>query len=291
MLLIILLCILWWGGTCVRIYQQGRFYQIEEYQSLRYLRWLLRSQEHLAPTRGMTMGAGGAVAGLFVGDTNTVTFLVLAIAGVAAVYPQAPGEIKKEFKRTKRANRLLGASFAVALVLMVIVALVSSTIGNLEIALVTAYTLGLIVWWTAPLQLVLGNALMAPVEANIRNGFKRQARAKLDQVQPKVIGITGSYGKTSTKTYIAHILNGKYNAFPTPKSWNTIMGVCLAINTRLNDDADYFICEMGAYIPGEIQEIAALTHPSISIVTEVGPQHLERFGTLENIAIAKYEII
>jgi UDP-N-acetylmuramoyl-tripeptide--D-alanyl-D-alanine ligase len=112
-------------------------------------------------------------------------------------------------------------------------------------------------------------------------------------VQPTVIGITGSYGKTSTKTYLAHILNGRFRAYPTPKSYNTLMGVCLAINNDLAEDhsIDYFIAEMGAYIPGEIQEICDLTHPRIAIVTEVGPQHLERFGTLENTASAKYEII
>jgi len=72
-----------------------------------------------------------------------------------------------------------------------------------------------------------------------------------------------------------------------------MMGVCIAINNGLKGDyrTDYFICEMGAYIPGEIERIADLTHPRISVVVEVGPQHLERFGTLENIAIAKYEII
>jgi UDP-N-acetylmuramyl pentapeptide synthase len=58
------------------------------------------------------------------------------------------------------------------------------------------------------------------------------------------------------------------------------MGVCLAINTRMNDDAEYFICEMGAYVPGEIAQICQLTHPQISILTEIGPQHLERFKSL-----------
>jgi len=69
--------------------------------------------------------------------------------------------------------------------------------------------------------------------------------------------------------------------------------VCIAINNDLANDhsVDYFICEMGAYIPGEIKRLCDLTHPQISIVVEVGPQHLERFGTLENTAAAKYEII
>jgi UDP-N-acetylmuramoyl-tripeptide--D-alanyl-D-alanine ligase len=89
------------------------------------------------------------------------------------------------------------------------------------------------------------------------------------------------------------ILNGRWRAYPTPKSYNTLMGICLAINNDLATDysVDYFIVEMGAYIPGEIERICDLTPPRIGIVTEVGPQHLERFGTLENTASAKYEII
>jgi UDP-N-acetylmuramoyl-tripeptide--D-alanyl-D-alanine ligase len=291
MLFIIAIGLIWLVGACIRVYQQARFYQIEEYMSLRYLRWLFAERGRWLPARGTAAGIGGAIAALFTGDTDFVTFGIVTVAAIVGSWPQPQGEVKKGFIRTKRATRLLGAAFAVALVLVMLVTLITVQIPDIELAMVATHLLGFLVWWSAPLLLTLGNALMIPVEANIRNGFKRQARQKLDRVQPKVIGITGSYGKTSTKTYIAHLLNGKYKAFPTPKSWNTIMGVCLAINTRLSDDTEYFICEMGAYVRGEIQEISALTHPTISVVVEVGPQHLERFGSLENIAIAKYEII
>ncbi len=290
-LFIALIGLVWLVGACIRVYQQARFYQIEEYMSFRYLRWLFAEGGRWLPARGTVAAVGGTVAALFSGDTDLVTFATLLIASGIAAYPQNPGEIKKGFNRTKRATRLLGTAFGLALVGGLVAVLVAVRVPDGELALVTAHLLGFVVWWLAPVLLTLGNVLMAPVEANIREGFKRQARAKLDAVEPTVIGITGSYGKTTTKTYTAHILNGKYNVFPTPKSWNTIMGVCLAINTRMGDNVDYFICEMGAYVEGEIQEIAALTHPRISVVTEVGPQHLERFGSLANIETAKYEII
>jgi UDP-N-acetylmuramoyl-tripeptide--D-alanyl-D-alanine ligase len=92
---------------------------------------------------------------------------------------------------------------------------------------------------------------------------------------------------------LAEILNGRYKTYATPKSYNTMMGICLAINKDLKDDfsIEYFIVEMGAYIRGEIQRICDLTPPNISVVVDVGPQHLERFGSLENTAEAKYEII
>lgn len=289
--LLAILGLIWLAGAWIRVYQQARFFQIEEYMSLRYLRWLFGQRDRWLPTRGTVAGLGGVLVGLFVGDTLIVTGGLLMVAALIAAYPAETAEVKKGFKRTPRAMRMLITAFVVAALLVIGAGWVTVSIPDAELALVSLSALGFVVWALSPLVLVIGRLLMEPVEASIRQGFKRQARRKLDDIQPTVIGITGSYGKTSTKTYIAHILNGKYRAFPTPKSWNTIMGVCLAINTRLEAGTEYFICEMGAYVRGEIQGISKLTRPTISIVTEVGPQHLERFGSLENIAIAKYEII
>ena len=108
-----------------------------------------------------------------------------------------------------------------------------------------------------------------------------------------MIGITGSYGKTTTKHFLRDILSARYHAYATPKSYNTLMGISLAINRDLVDDyrSEYFISEMGAYVEGEIDRICQLTPPHIAIVTEVGPQHLERFGSLDNVKAAKYEIV
>ena len=152
---------------------------------------------------------------------------------------------------------------------------------------------GLLIYLAAPVILVIGSLLMLPVEAMIRKRFIRNARNVMQTINPKVIGITGSYGKTTTKNFVADILNSRYKVYATPKSYNTMMGVCLAINNDMANDysTEYFVVEMGAYIEGEIARIADLTPPQISIVTEVGPQHLERFGNVETIATAKYEII
>src|SRR5687768_16191742 len=118
---------------------------------------------------------------------------------------------------------------------------------------------------------------MYPVEAGLRAGFRRKAEQRLRAVNPTVIGITGSYGKTSTKHYLTHILSGRYKVYATPKSYNTEMGICLAINHDLDPQYgyEYFIAEMGAYIPGEIKRIVELTKPQMSIVTAIGPMHLE----------------
>ncbi len=293
-LLLLLIAFIWLIGAGVRVYRQARFYQIEEYMSGRYLRWLLADRARWLPSRPALAGVIGVALAVVLSEGGaTLPALIAIVAALIAVYPPDEGEIKKKFRATPRAKRLLGASFVTLVVVGVLRCWLANQVdlGSLQPALVGA--LGLALFLIAPLALVVGNVLMTPVEAAFRRLFINRARRTLQDVNPVVIGITGSYGKTSTKSYLAHILNGRYHAYPTPKSYNTLMGVCLAINNQLADDhsIDYFIAEMGAYVPGEIQQICDLVQPSISIVVEVGPQHLERFGSLENIATAKYEII
>ncbi|MDX2160799.1 MAG: UDP-N-acetylmuramoyl-tripeptide--D-alanyl-D-alanine ligase [bacterium] len=289
---------LWLAGAAVRTYRQARFYQIEEYMSLRYLRWVFSTRQRWLPNRPLIAWGGGAVFSFMFSEApdGLLPALIGVISAIAAVIPPDEGEIKKKFRATPRAKRLLAAAFfVIALFMITLVLWIATLLASAppEIHVIAAGGIGFAAWLAAPLWLVLANTLMIPVEAGLRARFIQRARRVLDEVNPVVIGITGSYGKTSTKTYLAHILNGRYKAYPTPKSYNTLMGVCIAINNDIAQDhsIDYFICEMGAYVPGEIERISALTHPQISIVVEVGPQHLERFGTLENIAIAKYEII
>jgi UDP-N-acetylmuramoyl-tripeptide--D-alanyl-D-alanine ligase len=295
---LLIIGVVWWAGACVRAYRQARFYQIEEYMSLRYLRWVFSKRERWLPSRPTLafLISSGIILLLTEASDGIFPFLLSIVAAIVAAVPPNEGEIKKQFRPTARARRLLGATFALMALLVIIGGAVVGGIeagGFIELPFVLMALAGLLVLLDAPLWLTLGNVLMTPVEGFLRGRFVGRARQVLKEVDPVVIGITGSYGKTSTKTYLAHILNGRYKAYPTPKSYNTMMGVCIAINNDLANDysVDYFVCEMGAYIPGEIQAICDLTHPTMSIVVEVGPQHLERFGTLENIAIAKYEII
>lgn len=295
---LLIIALIWLVGTCYRIYKQARFFQIEEYMNLRYLRWCIAKRERWLPGRPVIAWLGGVVIGVILSEApgNFMLTVVSAIAAVVAVWPADEGEVKKGFKATPRAKRLLGASFVFAVVVVVLLLIIITRlplpdIGEIQFASVSL--IGLLVFLCAPLILVGGNVIIQPVEAFMRQRFINRAKGVLAEVNPVVVGITGSYGKTTTKNYLAHILSGRYKTYPTPKSYNTMMGVCIAINNDIANDhsIEYFICEMGAYIPGEIQRIADLTHPSIGIVVEVGPQHLERFGTVENIATAKYEII
>jgi UDP-N-acetylmuramoyl-tripeptide--D-alanyl-D-alanine ligase len=112
----------------------------------------------------------------------------------------------------------------------------------------------------------------------------------LARVDPTVVAITGSYGKTSTKNHVAHLVGGSKRLLATPASFNNRAGLARSINEHLADSTEVFVAEMGTYGPGEIAELCRWCPPSIAVITAIGPVHLERFGTEERIVQAKAEI-
>ena len=122
--------------------------------------------------------------------------------------------------------------------------------------------------------------------------FKHLAMKKLHSMENlKVVGITGSYGKTSSKNILADILNSKYVTLPTPKNLNTPYGLIITINNHLDKFTEVFIAEMGAYKTGEIKQLCDMVKPKYGILTKIGTAHLETFGSEENIQKTKFELI
>ncbi|MBU6496204.1 MAG: UDP-N-acetylmuramoyl-tripeptide--D-alanyl-D-alanine ligase [Acidobacteria bacterium] len=144
--------------------------------------------------------------------------------------------------------------------------------------------------WTVPLTLDLAARVLAPLENSRAGRFVEQARRRLDQVHPRVVAITGSYGKTSTKNHLYDLLSGDGAVVATPKSFNNRAGLSRAINENLTDGTRVFIAEMGTYGPGEIAALSAWCVPEIAVITAIGPVHLERMGSLDVIERAKFEI-
>jgi UDP-N-acetylmuramoyl-tripeptide--D-alanyl-D-alanine ligase len=165
--------------------------------------------------------------------------------------------------------------------------------------LVSGWPADLVVWAVttalvflgAPLLLVSADVLLHPVQSAINARYMRRARKRLDQWSPTVIGVTGSFGKTSTKTAIASLVGEPGSAFATPGSYNTPMGVTRSINENLTESNRYFVVEMGAYKEGDIAELCSFVRPRIGVLTAIGPAHLERFGSLDAIRRGKYEIV
>lgn len=141
-------------------------------------------------------------------------------------------------------------------------------------------------------MIMLCNFLNHPLEKMVGKHFEKQARTKLASMpNMEVIGVTGSYGKTSTKNILYDILNVKYNVFKTPANFNTPFGLMITINEHLDVYNDYFIAEMGACKKGEIKELCDLVHPKYGIITRIGLAHLETFGSEETIQRTKFELI
>lgn len=139
--------------------------------------------------------------------------------------------------------------------------------------------------------MLLAHWCLIPVEKCIQKGFINDAKKILASMPDlKIIGITGSYGKTSTKHYLTRILSEEFDVLMTPGSFNTPMGVVRTIREYLKPYNQIFVCEMGAKQVGDIKEICDIVHPQMGIVTAVGPMHLESFKTLESVQSTKFEL-
>ena len=196
--------------------------------------------------------------------------LILAL-GVAVSAMQAKGKEKKPFVVTARVKRLY--------CILALVALIFCWLSPACIALL-------------PLMAALAALIALPIEKTIQRMYMRDAQRRMD-AQPNLIriGITGSYGKTSVKNILYTILSQKYNVLSTPASFNTPMGLTRVIRERLEPAHQIFLAEMGARHRKDIKELTDFIHPTIGVLTSVGPQHLDTFKTLENIIDTKYDLI
>jgi len=277
--------------------------QQDDYSNARFARWLGGSKSRVIHPRlaliylvatllHLSLAAGGNGSGSYLAP---VLASGAAIAGAVRSPLRAPR--KKPLVYTGRAGRLLAVSAALAAILFVVGFLAISRLA--EAAGVTAaYAPGLAILVVAPLSVhlapvvaVAANTCLAPVQGSINLAYRGRARRKLERLKPMVVGITGSYGKTSTKYFTEALLESRFRVLKTRASFNTILGVCRAINEELGPEHGVLIVEMGAYRRGEIREMADFTRPHIGVLTAIGPQHLERFGSIETIEKAKFELL
>lgn len=142
-----------------------------------------------------------------------------------------------------------------------------------------------------PVLVLACNYINAPIEKGINNYYindaKKRLRANKDMI---IVGITGSYGKTSMKFYLETLLREHFNVLVTPESFNTPMGIVRTVREHLTPMHEIFLCEMGARHVGDIKELCDIVHPMHGVITSVGPQHLETFFNIENVTNTKFEL-
>lgn len=266
--------------------------QLDGYKTGRYLKWVGQHLRNCFEIREILIIGGlliltAIISALSPQYHNTWFFPGVCIAWsgfqIYMLTRQKKVEAKKPLVYTARAKRVFGLS----IILLV------------GLAVATVFTVKESSWRAAAflfsevsvVNLTFANLIIYPLEGTINEAYLFSARKRIKAFNPKVIGITGSYGKTSTKYILHRILSEKFNTLMTPDSYNTPMGICKVIRGQLAAEHEIFIVEMGAYKRGDIRELCNLASPQIGILTAVGPQHLERFKSVENIAKTKYELI
>ncbi|MBE5844646.1 MAG: UDP-N-acetylmuramoyl-tripeptide--D-alanyl-D-alanine ligase [Butyrivibrio sp.] len=203
-----------------------------------------------------------------------ISFLFL----VFLIIQYLPKKAKKKFVVTQRVLRLF-VTYAVLYAVFMLLAMIFDY-------WVIAVFVGLLFLVPA-----LANLINKPIEKKVNEWFIKDAQRILNEHPGlRIIGITGSYGKTSVKYYLHTLLSEGYRVLMTPESFNTPMGVVRTIRENLTPLDEIFICEMGARHVHDIKEITDIVHPDDGILTSIGPQHLETFGSIENITDTKYEL-
>jgi UDP-N-acetylmuramoyl-tripeptide--D-alanyl-D-alanine ligase len=254
-----------------------RVAQREHYLPGSAIRFALRWWGGFGPNRVL---AAAAVAGVVLSPLSPF----FAIAGALAI---GAGPLRFPVRATAPGpvvwtTRLRTVAAVVGAVQVVVVAAAVPLGGGVPVSALVALL--------SPLAVDLTLAALGPLEDRKAGRFVAQARSRLGDVAPAVVAITGSYGKTTTKAYAAHLMRGAKTVVPTPASFNNRAGLSRAINEHLVPGTEVFIAEMGTYGPGEIAAMCAWCPPRIAAITAIGPVHLERFGDEDAIVRAKSEI-
>ncbi|MGH1455872.1 MAG: Mur ligase family protein [Alphaproteobacteria bacterium] len=256
--------------------------QQDDYDNGRLMAWVFRNKVFDSRVSAFLIILSGVAftTNIPVIILNIVIFLGFLFAAYFEKDPRNTS--KKALALTKRASRIL--TFGV------IYAALTCALTFYAMTILPTPAFWLIAVHLLPFLLILGNMTLTPYEAATQKKFYNEAQERLAEVNPTVIAITGSYGKTSVKHILGHILKTSAPTLMTPGSVNTLMGITRIIREQLEPQHKYFIVEMGAYGPGSIASLCQLTPPNYGIITSIGHAHYERFKTLETVVQAKYEL-
>jgi UDP-N-acetylmuramoyl-tripeptide--D-alanyl-D-alanine ligase len=239
-------------------------------------RWWGRDWVHIAAAAG---ALGSVVAEGFQGGIGILGAVVVGSGPLGLGVRGRSGRLRWS-RRLGTIATIVAAEYGAAVAS-------ASLLGGLRLA-ATVAAAGAI---GSPVVVEIALLVDRPLEWGVARRFVRRAAQRLHRIGPVVVGITGSYGKTSTKSYAGHLLAGTFRVVASPRSFNNRAGLARAVNEHLVPGTEIFIAEMGAYGAGEIAEMVSWLAPSVAAITAIGPVHLERFGSLERIVAAKSEIL
>lgn len=256
-------------------------FQLNTYRADDQFNWMLKNKNRLFP---LVLPLLGGLFGCIFNNMSIFNNMIIpAVTLALAALCYKPKAAKKPLKYTPRVKRMLitiGAIYIISVILLMAFPYI-----NVIIAVLCAEAV------LSPLMIILANVINKPIELSINRYYTNDAKKILASCPDlTVIGVTGSYGKTSVKYYLNTLLKARYNVLMTPESFNTPMGVVKTVRGSLRATHEIFICEMGAKYVGEIKELCDIVHPKHGIITSIGPQHLETFKSLDNVISTKFEL-
>ncbi len=252
--------------------------QLNSYRIERYIRWLSVNKTKIFSLRVIITAISAALLPL--GKVWTVAAFGIIML---LLTPFKRKKAKKPLVYTQRVKRLIGFYAVTGLLVVFGAFLVRESLFALLIFFLGAFLVPI----TVGIALLLAEPLEKAVSRYYYNDAKKILKAHKDLI---IIGVTGSYGKTSMKYIITSLLSEKYNVLMTPGSFNTTMGVVRTIRENLKSTHQVFVVEMGAKNKGDIKEICDLVKPRYGVISSIGPQHLETFKSVENIINTKFEL-
>ena len=212
---------------------------------------------------------------------------------IGLIIASIPRKAKKKFVVTDRVKRLFVTYVVLALIFALVPYLAAMSLGSDAMNAMFFAIFGMVFYCgLIPFITALANLINKPIEKRISKWYIDDAKRILNEHEGlRIIGITGSYGKTSVKYYLTTLLSEGFRVLMTPESYNTPMGIVRTIREHMQPTHEIFVCEMGARHLHDIKEITDIVHPDDGIVTSIGPQHLETFHSMENIISTKYELL
>ena len=272
---LIVLTVISFIAYCVSSIKFIHFFQLNSYQLKSHTTWVKRNTKKLLPNILF-----GILTLILAMQNNAIAVILANIIMLVSIYYVKPQKAKKPLVYTMRIKRFI----ATHTVLFVLIILAAHFASNAAYGALAAFTL-------CPFIIFVTAAINAPIEKGVKNHYINDAKKMLKSCPNlKIIGVTGSYGKTSVKYCLTSLLKTRYNVLMTPESYNTPMGVVKTIRENLSAVHEIFVCEMGARHVGDIKEICDIVNPTDGVITSVGPQHLETFKTLDNIKNTKFEL-
>lgn len=270
----ILIILLYFINFALLLFNCLHMYQLNYYKTDMYLHWCRSNIQKI------TLRLILALIPLLALTGDLALQILSAFSLVFSIVLLIPRNTKIPLKITGRVLRIIAVEILLSILVLVI------RPSETEFIIRLAILCGI-----APVLCLVANAILFPVEVIGRkryiDGAKKILAGHKDLI---VIGITGSYGKTSMKNFLGEILSEKYNVLVTPKNYNTDLGIARTIRKYLKPTHDIFICEMGAMWEGEIAECCEIAQPKYGIITAADPQHLQTFGSLEAIIRTKFEL-